>query len=51
MGDLGGQREPTHGEHLQHSRACPWRSPHAPQCGMWCEPSDTATFFGSRNTS
>ena len=22
-----------------------------PQCGMWCDPSETATFFGSRNTS
>ncbi len=27
------------------------KTPHTPQCGMWCEPSDTATFFGSRKTS
>jgi hypothetical protein len=30
--------------------ACAVRG-YAPQRGMWCPPSDTATFFGSRNTS
>jgi len=41
MGDLGGECELAHGAILLQT----------PQCGMWCEPIDTAMFFGSRNTS
>ena len=37
VGDFGGQCEFAH---IQ-----------TPQCGMWWLPSDTATFFGSQNTS
>ena len=60
MGDFGGECDGAHanscgGGVVRRSGALVVKragSPaHAPQCGMWCPPSDTATFLGSRKTS
>ena len=46
-GDMSAAKRPGP---LPRSTCCSG-SLQTPQCGMWCEPIDTATFFGSRKTS